>query len=254
MRYNTIMPMLIKKSKPKIVKKGVFGGLLVGFGVILAFSLHKIYLWQQDSHEIQQIMNEIIVDTKDNGGADAVIDWAKLSSANPDTVAWLSVPGTEVNYPVVQTGDNDYYLDHSFEKKYNRAGWIFADYRNNLEDFDQNNIIYGHGYLTGVMFGTLRNVLGRGWQLQPENHLIKLSTPTQETSWKVFSVYQIKTTSDYLDIAFGGDEEFADFLGLITERSFYNFGDSPTTVDRILTLSTCYNYQDKTVVHAKLIE
>ena len=65
---------------------------------------------------------------------DAVIDWAKLSSANPDTVAWLSVPGTEVNHPVVQTGDNDYYLDHSFEKKYNRAGWIFADYRNNLED------------------------------------------------------------------------------------------------------------------------
>ena len=63
------------------------------------------------------------------------------------------------------------------------------------------------------MFGTLRNVLGRGWQLQPENHLIKLSTPTQETSWKVFSVYQIKTTSDYLDIAFGVMRSLRTFWG-----------------------------------------
>ena len=50
----------------------------------------------------------------------------------------------QINYPFVQTSDNDYYLNHSFNKKYNDAGWVFMDYRNNASNFDKNTILYAH--------------------------------------------------------------------------------------------------------------
>lgn len=58
------------------------------------------------------------------------IDFNKLINKNPDTIGWIKVLGTDINYPVVQTNNNDFYLTHSFDKSYNKAGWIFADYIN----------------------------------------------------------------------------------------------------------------------------
>ena len=63
------------------------------------------------------------------------VGFDELNAKNSDTVAWLKVAGTKVNYPVVQTNNNDYYLTHAFDKTVNEAGWLFADYRSNLDEF-----------------------------------------------------------------------------------------------------------------------
>ena len=68
------------------------------------------------------------------------VDFNELLSKNKDSVGWIQVNGTNINYPIVQTSDNDYYLTHAFDKSWNSAGWVFMDYRNDSETFDKNTI------------------------------------------------------------------------------------------------------------------
>ena len=180
------------------------------------------------------------------------VDINKLKTFNPDTIGFIKVMGTNINYPFVQTLDNDYYLNRSYDKTYNNAGWIFLDYRNN-EFNDKNTIIYGHGRINGTMFGSLKDTLKSSWQNNKDNYIIKISTEKENSIWQIFSVYKIATTSDYLQTSFS-DNEFESFINLIKGRSSYNFETNVTNEDKVLTLSTCYNDNDKMVVHAKLIK
>ena len=173
---------------------------------------------------------------------------------NPETVAWIQVNGTIISYPVVQHKDNDYYLSHDFYKRKTEIGAIFADYRDNFDEFNNNNIIYGHNIVNGTMFGQLPRVLGKSWQSNPNYHYIKLSTKKTNTIWQIFSVYEIIPTIDYLQSRFYSDELYNEFLKLIKNRSEFDFKTDVNTDDKIITLSTCNNIGNKrVVVHAKLI-
>lgn len=87
--------------------------------------------------------------------------------------------------------NNSYYLNHSFDQSNNNAGWVFLDYHNHLNNLDNNTILYAHGRLDTTMFGSLKNLLKSSWYDNPDNYLIKLSTPTSNSLWQVFSVYHI---------------------------------------------------------------
>ena len=104
------------------------------------------------------------------------------------------------------------------------------------------------------MFGSLRNILSSSWYNNTDNHIIKLSTPTENTLWQVFSVYHIETTNDYIQTEFRNDEEYQEFLDMLIGRSAVTFDTTVNANDKILTLSTCYNKTDKVVMHAKLIK
>lgn len=183
------------------------------------------------------------------------VNFDSLLQTNPDTVAWIKVEGTKINYPVVQSTDNDYYLHHDYRKNDNMAGWIFGDYRDDFTNFKYNTIIYGHNMNNKTMFGSLPDaVLSSSWQNNPDNHLIKLSTPTSNSVWKVFSVYTIEPEVYYLKIP-ASAESHQEFITTIKNRSIYNFNTDVTVNDKILTLSTCDNLGTKRVaVHAKLIK
>lgn len=181
-------------------------------------------------------------------------DFNELKQINKEVRGWIQVNGTNINYPYVQASDNDFYLNHSFDKSSNGAGWIFMDYRNNSQEFDKNTIIYGHGRSNTSMFGTLKNILKSSWFKDSNNYVIKLATEQENSLWEVFSVYKIPTTSDYLQIKFSSDEEFQNFANKLIERSAYNFNTSVNSTDKIITLSTCWNDEEKVVMHAKLIK
>ena len=182
------------------------------------------------------------------------VNFDELLKLNNETKGWIQVNGTNINYPFVQTDNNDYYLTHSYNKSYNQAGWVFMDYRNNTENLDRNTILYAHGMNNKTMFGSLRNILSSSWYNNTNNHIIKLSTPTENTLWQVFSVYHIETTNDYIQTEFASDEEYQTFLDMLKGRSAVEFDTTVNTTDKILTLSTCYNKTDKVVMHAKLIK
>lgn len=182
------------------------------------------------------------------------VNFNELLAINNETKGWIQVNGTNINYPFVQTSDNDFYLTHSFNKSYNQAGWVFMDYRNDTINYDRNTILYAHGMNNQTMFGSLRNILSSSWYNNTDNHVIKLSTPTENTLWQVFSVYHIETTNDYIQTEFASDEEYQTFLDMLKERSAVEFDTTVNATDKILTLSTCYNSTDKVVMHAKLIK
>ena len=182
------------------------------------------------------------------------VDLNELKKQNNETVGWIQVKGTNINYPFVQHSDNSYYLSHDFSKNKNNAGWLFLDYRNNINQINKNTIIYGHGRLDRTMFGSLKNIFKSDWLNDQDNYVIFISTEKENTMWQVFSTYRIKTTSDYLRINFQNDNDYQNFLDMITKRSEHNFNTPINTNDNILTLSTCYNNEKKVVLHAKLIK
>jgi len=178
-----------------------------------------------------------------------------LREINPDTVGWLQVRGTRIDYPVVRANDNDFYLTRDFHQRRNSMGWVFMDFRNGTRHLDHNTIIYAHNINGGVMFGTLRYTLNPRWHTNEANQIITFNTPYAEMRWQIFSIYRIGRTTDYLITNFFNPDAHQEFLDMLRNRSIHDFGVRPTRTDRILTLSTCHGRSgaDRLVVHAVLI-
>ena len=183
------------------------------------------------------------------------VDFTDLIKKNDETVGWIKVNNTNVNYSVVQHNDNDYYLKHDFNKKSNISGWVYADFRANFEKFGKNTIIYAHNMTNRTMFGSLVWVLKESWYKNEENMYIKISTPTSNTVWKIFSIYTIKPEVYYLKTYFDDSIEHKKFLDTLKDRSIYNFNEEIDIDNKILTLSTCTDDGTKRIViHAKMIK
>ena len=182
-------------------------------------------------------------------------DLASLLTVNEEVVGELVVNNTKVDYPVVQASDNDYYLDHNINKEKNANGWIFLDFRNDAMNLDKNNIIYGHNmYYSGVMFGTLYKTYNKNWYKNPDNQMITYNTLYEDMEFQIFSIYKVPDTNDYLKVYFDGDNDFLEFIDMITERSIYDFNVPVNADDKIITLSTCSdNGTKRLVIHAVLI-
>ena len=179
-----------------------------------------------------------------------------LIEMNNDTVAWIKVNNTKIDYPVVKTTDNEYYLKRSFEKTPSYDGWIFMDYRNKVDETpDKNTILYGHNHFySGTMFGTLSNATKKSWLDELNNQIITFDTLYSNAKWQVFSIYKIKKTSDYLQVDFDTDSQFVDFANMLKNRSMHNFMVDIKPDDHILTLSTCVDDDSRLVVHAVLLK
>lgn len=178
----------------------------------------------------------------------------KLKEINNDTVGWLTVNNTKIDYPVVQSTDNDYYLYRDYYKNKNRHGWIYMDYRNNIEDLSDNTIIFGHNLANQKMFGTLRYVTNPSWYKKSSNQIITFNTTKANMKWQIISIYKVPVTNDYLVANFASSEDKLNFLDMITQRSIYDFNATYDENTKIITLSTCSNgSKDRLVVHAKLI-
>ncbi len=281
------MPIIIRegtkkeKIKKRTRKQYLWVIILLISLIILGYAGFKIINWDQDnkktSKQIEEIDQTVKVEEVPASNEDTLVNEPKkddknndywnyiklplinvnfndLMNKNPDTVGFLKVNGTNINYPVVQTNDNKFYLNHSFDKSYNEAGWVFMDYRNDVNQLSDNTIIYAHGRWDTTMFGSLKNVFKNNWYQNTDNYVVHLSTPAYNSLWQVFSIYTIPTETYYITSNFGTDESYQKFLTTIQSRSVYKFNASVNTNDKILTLSTCLNNKEKVVLHAKLIK
>lgn len=272
-----------KINKKKKKSTNSFSFILLILFAILIYSLMQIFNWFKDNKEIKaeiNAINEVVTITEateseeDKEEIKVVkseekksspywnyikmnlidVDFTKLEKTNSDVKGWVQVSGTNINYPFVQTTNNDYYLNHSITKQKNSAGWVFMDYRNNAKSFSKNTILYAHARVNNYMFGTLKNTLKNKWLNNTDNHVIKLSTKKHNTLWQVFSIYHIPTTNDYIQTEFSSNDEFLELANKLKNRSIHNFNTTLNKEDKILTLSTCYGNDEKLVVHAKLIK
>ncbi len=273
----------MKVVKKRLRKDRVFLlVLLLFFSTIFIFSAFKVIEWLSDNNNtdkvIEKINNDVKVDeVKDNDNTEVIdeeptepekvsdyfyyityplinVDFESLLKTNNETVGWINVNNTNINYPFVQGINNTYYLNHSFDKSYNSAGWVFMDYRNNKEMNNKNTILYAHGRIDKTMFGSLYKTQYPAWYQNKSNHIIRISTPSVNMSYQIFSVYKIEEESYYIQTDFTSDDVYLEFLNIIKKRSKYDFNVVLNESDKIITLSTCANDKERYVVHAKLIK
>jgi sortase B len=269
----------MKKKKTKIITFFICIIFILSMGCFI-ISIKDVLVWKNHNNKIENQTEDItnlvdIEDVRSTASEEIItpsdeitkfdpywdyikmslinVDFTELKEKNSHTKGWIQVSGTNVNYPFVQTKDNKYYLTRAFDKKYNSAGWVFLDYRNNINE-DKNSIIYAHSMNNKTMFGSLKNILTSDWLKNTDNHVIKISTESENSLWQVFSIYRIPTTTDYLQTNFVGDDAFYKFATMLLERTEFVFNTTINKEDRILTLSTCYNETDKVVLHAKLVK
>lgn len=178
----------------------------------------------------------------------------KLKKTNKDIVSWITVDGTNINYPVVQAKDNNYYLSHDIEKNVKASGWVFMDYRNSFDMSDDNTIFYGHNLANKTSFGSLENVFKSDW-FETSNHYIEVLSEKDRYLYEIFSIYTINPETYYLQNNFNNKDNYIEFINTIKSRSIYNFNIKVDNKDKIITLSTCTNdNKNRNVVHAKLIK
>lgn len=225
---------------------------------IIIFSGIKIIEWIKSNKENRDIMNQIkdgvtVYRDEENSNEEKYkIDFEKLKQKNSDTIAWIKVNGTDIDFPVVKGTDNSYYLTHNFNKEKNKAGWIFADYKNKFDGTDKNIVIYGHNMRDGSMFAGLKDVIKEDWYNNENNKYVTLITENEYQTYQVFSVYQTEVEEYYLQTNI---LNFNEFIEKIKNRSKKDFNVEIKETDNLLTLSTCAdNTKYRVVLHAVKIK
>lgn len=179
---------------------------------------------------------------------------------NPDTAGWLTVANTNIDNVVLQTTDNEYYMDKDFNGNRNIAGQIFVDYRCVINDYNNkqsnNIIIYGHNQADGTMFGTLKKYKIKkqstgNFSFYQQNPTFKFSNLYEEYTYKIIAIFVIEVEPrhtrdgvvfDYHNyIKFAGDRNFDKFKENILKRTAVNTGVDFDENDKFMTLSTCSN-------------
>jgi len=171
------------------------------------------------------------------------VDFAGLKSVNSDVIGWIYVPDTEINYPIVHTSDNDYYLDHLVDRTQNPAGAIFLDTRNPSDFSDLHSIIYGHHMKNGSMFAALKGYKKQDFfDGHKTGYLI-----TQDAAYSIdfFAGHVANVEENAWQLDFDDAADFDNWIKSLKEISAFKSDIEPQYGDRIFTLSTCsYEFDD----------
>ncbi len=183
-------------------------------------------------------------------------DYSEYVAQNPETVGWITISGTNIDFPVVQSVDNEYYLTHNFEQKSEYRGAIYMDYRNDASNLDANTIIYGHNSYDGKVFSDLEQY--KDIEFYKEHPIVEFNTLDKYYQWKIYAVIitnQIASEDNgYVFNFIYPHMEGPNFEGYINElnkRTLYYTGVDIKDGDRILTLSSCCRELDLSNYRAK---
>ncbi|EAE7074100.1 class B sortase [Listeria monocytogenes] len=232
---------------------------LVVLGIFL-FSGWKIGLELYENKHNQTLLDDAkAVYTKDvattNVNGEVRDELKALRKLNKDMAGWLTIADTEIDYPILQSTDNDYYLHHNYKNEKARAGSIFKDYRNTNEFLDKNTIIYGHNMKDGSMFADLRKYLDKDfWEKHPT---FSYESGLANYKVEIFAVYETTTDFYYIETEFPGANDFDNYLQKVRGQSIYKSNVEVSGKDRIITLSTCDTEKDyekgRMVIQGKLV-
>lgn len=231
-------------------KSNLVSNILIVVGVVLLVVAGFIYLQNMQNYQKIDEENERVAEyakLSDDENTPPNVDWEALKAMNPDVVGWLQVPGTVVNYPVFQTNDNDYYLNHAPDRSDSIGGSVFLDYENAAPGMvDAQTIVYGHHMRNGSQFKqiadmedqSLFDVVKTVWYVTEKNGAYNLAP--------VFLYYTNEDDLDVRQFTFDNDEAYRNYLKMYFEKAQTKRPDAEqilAQVKHIFTLSTC-NYYD----------
>lgn len=175
-----------------------------------------------------------------------------LSSLNKDFVGWINIEDTNIDYPVVQSNDNAYYLHRDIYGNYLYSGTTFLDYRNDYKN-SKNLIIYGHNMKNTTMFSELEKFKKKDFF--DSNPTITLTDKNETRYYSAFAVLLVDKNYGYTIPDFNNDDEYNKFLTKMCNESIFKVKNKPTTSEQIITLTTCsYEFENaRTVILCKEI-
>lgn len=242
--------MAYERSGAPKKKSNLLSNILIIIGVALLLVAGGIYVSNMMNYQKIDEGNERVAEyakLSDDENTPPNVDWASLKALNPDIVGWLQVPGTVVNYPVYQTGNNDYYLHHAPDKSDSIGGSVFLDFECTAPGMvDAQTIVYGHHMRNGSQFKQIADMDNQ--TLFDGMHTIWYATE-QQGAFNLAPVFLYYTNEDDLDVrqfTFNSDEEFRAYLNKYLSKAVTKRADAEQIVAQIshaFTLSTC-NYYD----------
>lgn len=232
----------------KVLRVIQFGLILVIIAAIYLFFQHRL------DNEAEEKQYEVLqTDFKKKGVRP---QFEALAEINSDIHGWIRLEGTSLNYPVLQSRNNQDYLEHNFKKQRTKKGSIFVDYRNNLQDLSQNTVLYGHSVGDQTMFDELHQYLNQTFY--DDHQMIEFDTKYHQYALKVFSAYSTDAHDNYIQTSFNNEHEYEQFLKTTKKKSKIKTNISVNSQDKIMTLSTCEDAFSRSgkrvVVVGKLIE
>lgn len=176
-------------------------------------------------------------------------EYKNLLNKNKKLIGWVKIDDTNINYPVMQTSDNEYYLDHNLNQEYDKNGSIFMDKDCDVLKPSTNYILYGHHMKSGQMFGDLD--LYSNEEYYKEHPYIQFDTIYEKGTYQIMYVFRSHVYREeeiafkyYQFIDVNSEQEFDSYMREMAEMSYYDTGVSAQYGDQLLTLSTC-DYQEK---------
>ena len=221
--------------------------------VSIAYLIYYVYMQWQNKKMMEDLANFVSTpntEVSQNASEEEqrkqtlLANLQELKKQNSDLVGWLTVDGTEVNYPVVQTNNNDYYVNHNFEKQSNELGSIFLDKDCSIEKPTANFLIYGHRSNGGQMFETLTKY--KEEDFYKEHPTFEFATLDEVSEYQIIAVFQSQVylkNQDVFKYYFFKDaeteEEFNNYIENVKKLSLYNIAETAEYGDQLITLSTC---------------
>lgn len=185
-----------------------------------------------------------------------------LEEENQEVVGWIQIPETIVDYPLLQSKDNDYYLRRNYKKEYSKYGSIFMNYKSDLNDKSSNGIIYGHNMSDGQMFATLNEYSEKTFY--DEHDFLYIATVDEVYKYEIFSVFNSKVYEEketgvfryYNYIDFNDEKVFNEYIDNVKKEQLYDTGREPIYGQQLITLSTCRPgaNNNRIVVVAQMVE
>ena len=191
---------------------------------------------------------------------DVLDEYKTLYEKNKRLIGWLKIDDTNIDYPVMQTSNNEYYLDHNFNQEYDKNGSIFMDYACSAYPKSTNLILYGHHMKSGNMFGNLQKYAKESYG--KEHALIQFDTIYEKATYQVMYVFRSQVYNEddivfkyYQFIEANSEAEFDSYMNEMSKMSLYDTGVTAKYGDSLLTLSTCDHSQEdgRFVVVAKRV-
>ncbi len=248
-----------KEQKRKMLIAGCLFMCIVSFGYLGAYyqvsaksakefeelsALKEAGAQYSGTKEVRVHLTDETIETPD-----ILPEYALVHQKNQRLIGWVKIDDTVVDYPVMQTVNNEYYLDHNFNQEEDRNGCIFMDYQCDVVRGCDNIILYGHHMKSGKMFGTLNKYSKKSYY--EEHPVVQFDTIYEKGIYQVMYVFRSKVYSEedvtfkyYQFINAASEKEFNSAMNEMAALSLYDTGVTAVYGDKLLTLSTC-DYQEK---------
>ncbi len=255
-----------KSKKSNTIETIITIILLIIFIAVFVYSAYHIIYWFKSNSDLKAleegIFSEVVkveqnTENEQSEGNQVEtekpkksIDFEKLNQVNSETIGWVCIENTNINYPIVQAKDNEYYLKRDIYKQKNSCGTIFLDCKTKPDFSENNTVIYGHNLKSGGMFADLNKIYSGELG---DNIQIEIYTKEHSYLYQIVTAYVAEPSLDIVKKSFSTDNEKQQYLNKAIKKSRVKFKNSEELKGDIITLITCYGEQ-RVVVSAVKIE